>query len=84
MLDKEMYKVNFQAGQGKIQIVSILEKQDDTWVLSKNNDIETLIEQRLFSKSHHNVSNSSVGYGQIVLTDKLTYITGKFEIPSKL
>ena len=84
MLENEMYKVNYQAGQGKIQIISILEKQNDSWVLSKNSDIETLIEQRLFNKSQHNISNSSIGYGQIVLTDKLTYITGSFEIPSKL
>jgi hypothetical protein len=84
MSDKEMYKVNYQAGQGKIHIISILQKENDTWVLCKNNDVETLIEQRLFSKGHHNQGNVNIGYGQIILTDKLTYITGQFEVSSKL
>lgn len=84
MLDNsEMYKIQYSAGQGKIEVVSILQKNGESWGLVKDSRIEDMLVSKFLKKDHHNVNNKEVGYGQIVVTDRLTYITGTFEIPKK-
>jgi hypothetical protein len=84
MMDtKEMFKVQYQSGQGNIEVLSVLEKQGDSWILLKDSRLEDLIVAKFIKKDHFNINNKKVGYGQIVVTDKLTYITGYFEIPKE-
>ena len=83
MINEDMYKVNFQSGQNKLEVISLLQKEGESWVLCKDADVEKIITDKLFSKGHHNKSNNSIGYGQIVLTDKFAFVTGDFEIPKK-
>lgn len=81
MDNPEMYKIHYQAGQGKIEVISVLEKQKDSWVLCKNQQLEELLVNRCIPKKHHNSDNKKIGYGQIVVGANFNYITGSFEIP---
>jgi hypothetical protein len=84
MLDNsEMYKIQYSAGQGKIEVVGILQKNGENWGLVKDPRIEDMLVSKFLKKDHHNLNNKEIGYGQIVVTDRLTYITGTFEIPKK-
>lgn len=77
---KEMYKIQYQAGQGKVEVLSVLVKEGEDWVLLKNPRIEETIVSKFIKKNHHNKDSKYMGYGQIVVTDNLTYVTGNFEV----
>jgi hypothetical protein len=79
----EMYKIQYSSGKGKTELISILEKDGENWGLLKDSRIEDMLVSKFIKKDHYNLSNENVGYGQIVVTDRLTYITGSFEIPKK-
>jgi hypothetical protein len=79
----EMYKIQYSSGKGKTELISILEKDGENWGLLKDPRIEDMLVSKFIKKDHYNLSNENVGYGQIVVTDRLTYITGSFEIPKK-
>lgn len=81
--NSEMYKIQYSSGQGKIEPISVLQKSGEDWVLVKDARIEDMLVQKFLKKDHYNVTNSKVGYGQIVVTDRLTFITGSFEIPER-
>jgi hypothetical protein len=84
MLDNsEMYKIQYSAGQGKIEVVSILQKNGENWGLVKDSRIEDILVSKFLKEDHYNLNNKNIGYGQIVVTDRLAYITGTFEIPKK-
>ena len=42
-----------------------------------------MLVSKFIKKDHYNLNNENIGYGQIIVTDRLTYITGSFEIPKK-
>ena len=77
---KEMYKIQYQAGQGKVEVLSILVKEGENWVLLKNPRIEDTLVSKFIKKDHHHRNGKTMGYGQIIVNDKLTYITGIFEV----
>jgi hypothetical protein len=79
--DSEMYKIQYSSGKGKVELISILQKDGQNWGLLKDSRIEEMLVSKFIKKDHYNVSNDNVGYGQIVVTDRLTYVTGSFEIP---
>ena len=81
--NSEMYKIQYSSGQGKIELISVLQKNGEDWGLVKDPRIEDALVQKFLKKDHHNINNSQVGYGQIVVTDRLTFITGTFEIPTR-
>jgi hypothetical protein len=83
MINSEMYKIQYMAGQGKLEIISVLEKKGQDWVLVKDPILENTLASKLLHKDHYNKHNSTLGYGQIVVNEKLAYITGSFEIPKK-
>lgn len=78
-----MYKIQYSSGQGKVELVSILQKEGENWELLKEPRIEDILASKFLKKDHFNVDNKEIGYGQIVVTEKMTYITGTFEIPKK-
>jgi len=77
----EMYKIQYSAGQGKVELISVLQKDGENWFLVKDPRIEEILIQKFLKKDHYNLNNSKIGYGQIVVTDRLNYLTGTFEIP---
>lgn len=79
----EMYKIQYSSGQGKVELVSILQKEGENWELLKEPRIEDILVSKFLKKDHFNVDNKEIGYGQIVVTEKMTYVTGTFEIPKK-
>lgn len=79
----EMYKIQYSSGQGKVELITILQKEGNSWVLLKDPIIEDLLVSKFLKKDHYNLDNKEVGFGQVVVTDKLSYITGTFEIPKK-
>lgn len=81
--NSEMYKIQYSSGQGKIEPISVLQKNGEDWVLVKDARIEDMLVQKFLKKDHYNINNSKVGYGQIVVTDRFTFITGGFEIPER-
>ena len=81
--NSEMYKIQYASGQGKIEPISVLQKNGEDWGLVKDIRIEEILVQKFLKKDHYNINNSQVGYGQIVVNDRMTYITGTFEIPKK-
>jgi hypothetical protein len=81
--NSEMYKIHYSSGQGKVEPISVLEKQGNDWVLLKDSRIEDMLIQKFLKFDHYNANNSRIGYGSIVISDKLTFITGNFEIPDK-
>jgi hypothetical protein len=81
--NSEMYKIQYASGQGKIELVSVLEKNGENWGLVKDTRIEEMLVQKFLKKDHYNINNPQVGYGQIVVNDRMSYITGTFEIPKK-
>jgi hypothetical protein len=82
MLDNsEMYKIQYSSGRGNIEVLSVLQKDGDNWYLVKDARIEDMLVQKFIKPDHFNLNNSKVGYGQIIVNDRLTYLTGSFEIP---
>lgn len=81
--NSEMYKIQYSSGQGKIEPISVLQKNGEDWGLVKDSRIEDMLVQKFLKKDHYNINNNQVGYGQIVVTDRLTFITGSFEIPKR-
>lgn len=83
LIGSEMYKIQYSSGKGKVDLISILQKDGENWGLLKDSRIEDMLVSKFIKKDHYNLSNENVGYGQIIVTDRLTYITGSFEIPKK-
>lgn len=83
LIGSEMYKIQYSSGKGKVDLISILQKDGENWGLLKDSRIEDMLVGKFIKKDHYNLSNENVGYGQIIVTDRLTYITGSFEIPKK-
>ena len=81
MTNSEMYKIQYMAGQDKVEVISVLQKEGSSWVLVKDPNLEDVLVNRFLQKDHYNKHNNNMGYGQIVVTERLTYITGSFEIP---
>lgn len=79
----EMYKIQYSSGKGKTELISILQKDGENWGLLKDSRIEDMLVTKFIKKDHYNLNNDRVGYGQIIVTDRLTYITGSFEIPKE-
>jgi|APGre2960657373_1045057.scaffolds.fasta_scaffold31195_2 hypothetical protein len=83
LIGSEMYKIQYFSGKGKTELISILEKDGENWGLLKDPIIEDMLVSKFIKKDHYNLNNENIGYGQIVVTDRLTYITGSFEISKK-
>lgn len=83
MVNTEMYKIHYMAGQGKVEVISVLQKNGQDWALVKDPNLEEALVSKFLQKDHYNKHNTNMGYGQIVVTDRLTYITGSFEIHHK-
>jgi len=83
LIGSEMYKIQYSSGKGKVDLISILQKDGENWGLLKDSRIEDMLVSKFIKKDHYNLNNENVGYGQIIVTDRLTYITGSFEIPKK-
>lgn len=81
--NSEMYKIQYSAGKGKIETISVLQKNGNNWELVKDSIIEDALVQKFLKKDHYNIHNNQVGYGQVIVTERLTYITGTFEIPKQ-
>jgi hypothetical protein len=75
-----MYKIQYQAGQGKVEVLSVLVKEGENWVLLKDSMIEDMLVSKFLKNDHYNKNSNSIGYGQIVVADNMNYITGKFEV----
>lgn len=73
-----MYKVVFEFDHDEIDIVQVLEKQGQDWILLKDETLLEKIENKFLSTRSQNPS--SKGYGQVVYGPNLNYITGTFEI----
>lgn len=80
MINSEMYKIQYMAGQDKVEVISVLQKEGEDWVLVKDPRLEDMLVTKFLQKDHYNKHNNNMGYGQIVVTERLTYITGSFEI----
>jgi hypothetical protein len=76
----EMYKIQYMSGKGKLEVISILQKEGETWGLVKDPRLEDALVSKFLHKDHHNKNNPNMGYGQIIATERLTYITGSFEV----
>jgi hypothetical protein len=76
----EMYKIQYMSGKGKVEVISILQKEGESWGLVKDPRLEDALVSKFLHKDHYNKDNSNMGYGQIIATERLTYITGSFEI----
>jgi hypothetical protein len=76
-----MYKIQYQAGQGKVEVLSVLVKEGENWVLLKDPTIENTLVSKFVRKDHYNRTSNSIGYGQIVVTENMKYVTGNFEVP---
>ncbi len=72
-----MYKVVFEFNHDEVEIVQVLEKSNEDWVLVKDKELLEKIERKFLSTKSKNPS--SKGYGQVVYTENLTYVTGSFE-----
>ena len=83
LIGSEMYKIQYSSGKGKVDLISILQKDGENWGLLKDSRIEDMLVSKFIKKDHYNLNNENIGYGQIIVTDRLTYITGSFEIPKK-
>lgn len=81
MINAEMYKIQYMSGQGKVELISILQKEGENWGLVKDPRLEDALASKFLHPDHYNRHNNNMGYGQIVVTERLTYITGSFEIP---
>jgi len=73
-----MYKVVFEFDHDEVDIVQVLEKQGQDWILLKDETLLEKIENKFLSTRSQNPS--SKGYGQVVYGPNLNYITGTFEI----
>jgi hypothetical protein len=73
-----MYKVVFEFDHDEVEIVQVLEKQGEDWALLKDETLLEKIENKFLSNKSNNPS--SKGYGQVVYSPNLNYITGGFEI----
>jgi hypothetical protein len=72
-----MYKVVFEFNHDEVEIVQVLEKSNEDWVLVKDKELLEKIERKFLSTKSKNPS--SKGYGQVIYTENLTYVTGSFE-----
>jgi len=72
-----MYKVVFEFNHDEVEIVQVLEKSGEDWILVKDKELLDRIERKFLSTKSKNPS--SKGYGQVVYTENLTYVTGSFE-----
>jgi hypothetical protein len=63
-----MYKIQYQAGQGKVEVLSVLVKEGENWVLLKDPTIENTLVSKFVRKDHYNRTRNNIGYGQIVVT----------------
>lgn len=73
-----MYKVVFEFNHEEVEIVQVLEKQGEDWVLLKDKELLDKIEKKFLSSRNQNPN--SKGYGQAVYSANLSYLTGNFEI----
>ena len=83
LIVSEMYKIQYSSGKGKVDLISILQKDGENWGLLKDSRIEDMLVSKFIKKDHYNLNNENIGYGQIIVTDRLTYITRSFEIPKE-
>ena len=74
-----MYKLTYQELKEKVDILQVSVKSGDTWELLKDQELVEKIE-KAFLKNKVPRNNVKVGYGQVIYSENLTYITGKFEI----
>lgn len=72
-----MYKVVFEFNHDEVDIVQVLMKEGEEWVLVKDKDLLAKIEAKFLSTRAKNPA--SRGYGQVIYTENLTYVTGSFE-----
>lgn len=72
-----MYKVTFDLNRGEINIIQISQKQGEDWVLLKDKELLDKIEEKFIRT--RGAFYSGKGYGQVVYTENLTYISGNFE-----
>lgn len=81
--NKEMYKIQYQSGQGSVEVLSVLVKEGENWVLLKNPRIEETLVNKFIRKDHYNRNSKFIGFGQVIVTDHMTYVTGNFEVQTK-
>lgn len=74
-----MYKVTYQENQGSVSILQVTEEVKGSWVLVKDKDTLEDVE-KVFFKNRKPRSTSSLGYGEAVYTDRMVYVSDKFEV----
>ena len=79
-----MYKINYQSGQGKTEILRICQKQDNHWVELENSELLDKIAEQHFNLTHFYQDSENIGYGEFVVNNSLTFITGGFFFPEKI
>jgi hypothetical protein len=72
-----MYKVTFDVSHGEIDIIQISKKVGESWVLLKDAEMLDKIEEK-FLRTRKGFYGGK-GYGEVVYTENLTYISGNFE-----
>ena len=73
-----MYKINYQSGKGRTEILRICQKQDNHWIEIENSEIKQKIAEKHFNLTHFNQDSDQTGYGEFVVSDSLAFITGDF------
>lgn len=74
-----MYRVNYQFDKHKITILMICSKEGDSWKQLNDSDLENQISAKIKNVSETYRTDKG-GFGEMHLTDRLTYITGKIDL----
>jgi hypothetical protein len=72
-----MYKVTFNVSHGEIDIIQISEKKEESWALVKDKELLDKIEEK-FIRTRGSYYGGK-GYGEVIYTNQLTYVSGSFE-----
>jgi len=75
-----MYKVTYQAGKGFVDIIQVSVKNGESWELLKDRELVDRIEKKFMENGSSFKDRQKMGYGEAVYTEKLSYVTGKFEV----
>ena len=72
-----MYKVMYKFDYNQTEILQVLEKKQEDWVLLKDQKLLEEIEKKFLKFQSKNLN--SKGYGYVIYTANLSYLTGSFE-----
>jgi hypothetical protein len=72
-----MYKVIFDVNKGEINIIQISKQEGNDWVMLKDPELLSKIEDKFIRT--RGAFFSGKGYGQVIYNENLSYISGNFE-----